>query len=53
MSEVPAKDRKFQDLYVLATEGAKWTIDQDFKACFDWTDDDGPHAVIALYKKRK
>lgn len=44
---------KFQDMYVLASEGSRWTIDQDFKACFDWTYDDGRAAMIGLYEKGK
>ena len=45
--------RRFQDYYVLATEGSRWTIDQDFQACFDWTYDDGRAAMIGLYEKGK
>ncbi|HEY2750210.1 ferritin-like domain-containing protein [Phenylobacterium sp.] len=45
--------RRFQDYYVLATEGSRWTIDQDFRACFDWTYDDGRAAMIGLYEKGK
>ena len=45
--------KRFQDYYVLATEGSRWTIDQDFQACFDWTYDDGRAAMIGLYEKGK
>jgi hypothetical protein len=53
MSEAQAGKRRFQDYYVLATEGSRWTIDQDFQVCFDWTYDDGRAAMIGLYEKGK
>jgi hypothetical protein len=53
MSTTPAGHRPFKDYYVLATEGSRWTIDQDFKACFDWTYDDGRAGMIGLYEKGK
>ncbi len=53
MADGSIGQQKFKDLYVLATDGAKWTIDQDFKACFDWTYDDGRAAMIGLYEKGK
>jgi len=53
MDTGPQTHRSFKDYYVLATEGSRWTIDQDFKACFDWTYDDGRAAMIGLYEKGK
>ncbi|HWE99000.1 MAG TPA: ferritin-like domain-containing protein [Caulobacteraceae bacterium] len=53
MADGEAGKRRFQDYYELATDGGRWTIDQSFKACFDWTYDDGRAAMIGLYEKGK
>lgn len=43
----------FKDMYALATDGSKWTVPQNFDACFNWDYDDGRAAMMGLYAKGK
>ena len=43
----------FKDMYALATEGSRWTVPQNFDACFNWDYDDGRAAMVGLYAKGK